>query len=594
MLRFLQRFGVLPLVLATGILSAETPEVRKPTTFGERVQVGLISTDPVQWDAETRKEFFGNMPPEYHQQYLDAYAKLREANGEYWRTRAELFGVLHPLFKEETKDIEKDIPDATPETIEKEREKALAKNDPFALAEFEYGLKQYQGLKALAKGDYSVSAEHRRDVYDAIYLYTNWYEFHQYPEWHDPEKQTEYWKALGEDNFFLYPIVIESFRQKTEKHKKQTEEFRQRIDAMTVEDLPEGELWGINGFQFCLFTDTVPLNDEQKLRVINDESLFTCTAMNWPFTSSFAPTFAANEFLEEARNAEREAWKIDATPELSKLAIDQAEVARWDGSLSLHPFIRSIAERCEGINIESLQTTIDHGSMVAVRASITLSNTHPAILALLRGEKDVVFSARRLSRMEQDSAKIMDVELVTIPFAKDAFVFLQNRHNPVRDLTLKQYQGVFSGKYRHWKDVGGFGGDIKPFIRNENSGSEELMQSLVMWNTPVHEDFKPKKLSGMSLVFEELENAPGGIAYSIYHYDRYMVFNAHTRVMAVDGVFPNAETIASGKYPLVYECVLLHRKNPGEKVERFVEWLLSEEGQRLVRSIGYVPIKPGI
>jgi len=79
---------------------------------------------------------------------------------------------------------------------------------------------------------------------------------------------------------------------------------------------------------------------------------------------------------------------------------------------------------------------------------------------------------------------------------------LQHRHNPVRSLTLEQYQGIFSGRYmaehpgtpkitlgdfgspsgqhQTWKDVGGFGGIIKPFIRNIGSGSEELMQTLVM------------------------------------------------------------------------------------------------------------------
>ena len=94
----------------------------------------------------------------------------------------------------------------------------------------------------------------------------------------------------------------------------------------------------------------------------------------------------------------------------------------------------------------------------------------------------------------------------------------------------------------------------------------------------------------MSGIFSALEQSPMSIAYSIYHYDRYMVFNPNTRVMAVNGVLPRAETIASGEYPLVYECVLVHRKNPGEKVERFVQWLLSDEGQRLVRSVGYVPM----
>jgi phosphate transport system substrate-binding protein len=261
----------------------------------------------------------------------------------------------------------------------------------------------------------------------------------------------------------------------------------------------------------------------------------------------------------------------------------------------LHPFIRTIAERSGNIDLTPLQTTADHGSILPMLGfsgtRTTLSNTHPALMALIQGEKDVVFSARRLSLAEVEEAGTLGNELVYIPFAKDAFVFLQNRHNPVRNMTVEQYQRIFSGQYKNWKEVGGFGGDIQPFIRNAESGSEELMQTLVMRDVPIHEDFKPKKLSSMGVVFEELESSLGGISYSIYHYDRYMVFNAHTRVIGVNGIFPNAETIASGKYPLVYECVLVHRKNPGKTVERFVRWLLSEEGQQLVRSVGYVPIR---
>jgi hypothetical protein len=328
----------------------------------------------------------------------------------------------------------------------------------------------------------------------------------------------------------------------------------------------------------------------------------------------------------------------------------------------LHPFIRTVAERCEGIDTTSLQTTINHSSMMfgfVVRdTGKTLTNTHPALMAVINGQKDVVFSARRISQPEakavaiaklidenridarqialmeslfrphrseelestaQDNEKLiaetmslsaLEDDIVYVPFAKDAFVFLQHRHNPVRSLTLEQYQGIFSGRYmkehsetplkmgtmggpsqyQSWKDVSGFGGVVKPFIRNVESGSEELMQTLVMKDIEVHKDFKPQRLDTMGGVFERLESSPTGIAYAIYHYDRYMVFNPNTRVMAVNGVFPNAETIASGEYPLVYEVVLVHRKNPGERVERFVEWLLSEEGQALVRSVGYVPI----
>jgi phosphate transport system substrate-binding protein len=322
----------------------------------------------------------------------------------------------------------------------------------------------------------------------------------------------------------------------------------------------------------------------------------------------YYPQFAEIEFLKEARNAEREPWKIDATPELVKLGINQAEVNRWDGSTSLHPVIHAIAKRCEGVDAAALQTTINYDyrfgfAMNTVRTGKTLSNTHPALLLVIQGKKDVTFSTRRLSQKELDAAEKAGVELVQIPFAKDAFVFLQNRQNPLRNLTLEQYQDIFSGKFlkerqemwgvhkfQTWKDVGGFGGDIVPFTRDEDSGSEELMQALVMQGVPISRQLSWKMLDSMSAVYPELARDPGAIAYTVYHYDRYMVFCPYTRVMGVNGIFPNAETIASGKYPLVYECVLVHRKDPGEKVERFVQWLLSDEGQRLVRSVGYVPM----
>ena len=104
-------------------------------------------------------------------------------------------------------------------------------------------------------------------------------------------------------------------------------------------------------------------------------------------------------------------------------------------------------------------------------------------------------------------------------------------------------------------------------------------------------EISPNRWSLEFQTFHGGKISPGGIAYSIYHYDRYMVFNVYTRVMGVNGVFPNAETIASEEYPLVYECVLVHRKNPGKKVERLVRWLLSDEGQKLVRYVGYVPVR---
>jgi len=623
---------VLSFILFTGILSAQESEDYQPTTFGERLHAGLISSDPNQWDDDTDREFFGNMPTEYRQKYFATLVKLCETNAEYWKVRAELFAIIHPVF---TRTIEQSI---------NERENNIRQMENQNDGGWVRG--QLEQLKEIRDGDYSTLAKRYTDQHNVRALHSIWSAFHQYPEYLDPQKQTEYWNTLTEDSLLPYEQIIEILQQKIERQKRQITQFRGRVAGMTTRDLPDNVdiSSGVpRAFEVAgVYKYILSLDEKQKSQIIGDEPFFGATdGFGLVYVFPY-PRFPAYELLKEARDAEREPWKVGATPELSKLGITQAEIDRWDGSLSLHPFIRDIAGRSPGVtNLTRLQTTINHTSITGARAlnsSTTLTNTHPALMAVINGEKDIVFSARRISQVEADAVAkqraagmrdlpplpgidfeisnnhpalpdtppqegksnftqqndrvvALEDELVYVPFAKDAFVFLQNRRNPVRDLTLEQYQGIFSGQHPNWKDVGGFGGVIKPFLRNIESGSEELMQTLVMKGIPVHKDFQPVRLSGMSMVFEGLESFPTGIAYSIYHYDRYMVFNPNTRVMAVNGVFPNADTIASGEYPLVYETVLVHRKEPGERVERFVQWLLSEEGQRLVRSVGYVPIK---
>ena len=569
---------VLAVMLVVGCVLAQ-----EQSDIAQRLHDGELSTDITQWDNDTRKEFFRNVPTEYRQKFLDTYAKLLEANRAYWQTRVELFRVIHPLFDGQADKL------------------------------------QSQGRYEYTPSSYGTEAARQTQKDVARYLYRNWSEFQHYPEWCDPDKQTEYWNLLAEESLFLHGKTIEELQKITKVQKQQADEFQQRLhwlrvfNRMTFEDLPR-ELEHPNFFvsYYRWGSEGLPLTDGQKSQLLNDEPLLLRKTTQDFINPDYYPQFAEIEFLKEARNAEREPWKIDATPELAKLGINQAEVNRWDGSTSLHPVIHAIAKRCEGVDAAALQTTINYDyrygfAMNTVRTGKTLSNTHPALMKLISGDKDVVFSTRRLSQKELDAAEKAEVELVQIPFAKDAFVFLQNRQNPLRNLTLEQYQDIFSGKFlkerqetwgervvtrksQIWKDVGGFGGNIVPFIRDEDSGSEELMKMLVMRGVPISRQLSWKMLDGMSAVYPELAREPGAIAYTVYHYDRYMVFSPYTRAMGVNGIFPSASTIASGEYPLVYECVLVHRKNPGEKVERFVQWLLSDEGQRLVRSVGYVPM----
>jgi phosphate transport system substrate-binding protein len=83
------------------------------------------------------------------------------------------------------------------------------------------------------------------------------------------------------------------------------------------------------------------------------------------------------------------------------------------------------------------------------------------------------------------------------------------------------------------------------------------------------------------------------IGYSVYYYERYMALSPRTRAIAIDGVEATAETIASGKYPLVFPLYADYRESdpPDSPARKLLAWLQSAEGQSVVRESGYVTLK---
>jgi len=189
-------------------------------------------------------------------------------------------------------------------------------------------------------------------------------------------------------------------------------------------------------------------------------------------------------------------------------------------------------------------------------------------------------------------ASTKNVDLDVVPCALDAFVFLVNTENPVRNLKTSQIRDIYAGKIEDWKNVGGPRRTITAYQREENSGSQQLMRELVMKDVPLR---KPaERLIGhlMSSVFLELTSHKSGLAYSVYYYERFMSGSPRTRTIAVDGVEPTHDTIRQRTYPHTTEVFAVTRKgiDPQAPAARLRDWLLSAEGQSVVRESGYVPL----
>jgi ABC-type phosphate transport system substrate-binding protein len=249
----------------------------------------------------------------------------------------------------------------------------------------------------------------------------------------------------------------------------------------------------------------------------------------------------------------------------------------------------TLQAKAGGASSERLATIINQ--LLATNAS-----TNQAYINLIEGRSDIGLLARPPSSAELELARVKSVDLEFTPCALDAFVFLVNNANPVRNLTTKQIQDIYSRKITSWKSVGG-SGSITAYQREENSGSQQLMNNLVMKDVPLYDpkDYQDgPQLIGqiMSSTFLSLTSDEQGIGYSVYYYEHFMSGSPRTRTIAVDGVEPNSETIGKRKYPYVCEVFVVTRKGlskdaPAAKLRA---WLLSPEGQSVVRASGYVPL----
>lgn len=251
-----------------------------------------------------------------------------------------------------------------------------------------------------------------------------------------------------------------------------------------------------------------------------------------------------------------------------------------DGSTSMVPLGQAIASVLLGESRE------DVGDLVQFnRTTQSFRNLMAGVCDLLIvGEPNVAV----YTEMEEAGFKA-DIETI----ATDALVFVVNADNPVDGLTTEQVRKIYAGEITNWSEVGGSDAPIEAFQRNENAGSQALMLKLVMKDTPLMdapEDYIVTSMGGLMEAVKSYDNSANALGYSVYYYANDMQMAQGLKILSIDGVAPSAETIRSGEYPHLnaYYCVVPATAAADAPNRILYEWLMTEEGQRLVAAEGYV------
>jgi phosphate transport system substrate-binding protein len=216
--------------------------------------------------------------------------------------------------------------------------------------------------------------------------------------------------------------------------------------------------------------------------------------------------------------------------------------------------------------------------------------THSAYLNLIEGKADLILVARAPSTEEMALAEFSGVSFDIKPIALDAFVFIVNENNPIQELSEDEIRGIYAGELTDWEQVGGSAGQINPYQRNDQSGSQQLMESLVMKGTPMIDALDLILLNMIAPFYAVSEDALG-IGYSVFYYEENMAPNEYIKLLAMDGIQPTVESIKNREYPFTSEVYAVVRaaSSPSSLEMRLRDWLLTPSGQDLVAQSGYAP-----
>ena len=209
--------------------------------------------------------------------------------------------------------------------------------------------------------------------------------------------------------------------------------------------------------------------------------------------------------------------------------------------------------------------------------------TGTGVEALIRNNVDLCAASRPLEPNEiQKFGEEFSTVGMSFLIARDALSIYINSKNNVNNLTIEQIAKIFKCEITNWRDLGGNDIPILPITRSSASGTylyftkhvlkgEEICKTIPIANT-TNEITRFVKRNINALGF-------GGIGYI----DSSMQCN-------VNGVEPTRENVLNNTYPISRYLRFYTSRKPKGNVKLFIDWVTSRNGQKLVESMGYIPL----
>lgn len=234
--------------------------------------------------------------------------------------------------------------------------------------------------------------------------------------------------------------------------------------------------------------------------------------------------------------------------------------------------VQQIAEECARVYMERYPD---------VYVYVSGGGSSLGVKAVADGTVDIGTASRDL----KDSEREKYPDLVLHGIAKDGVAVVVHPENSVTDLTMEELQKIFTGEITNWLDVGGKDSEIMVVSREEGSGTRDCFESSVL--KPIKKEVTPRAI---------IQDSNGKIRTSVAGNKMAIGFlslgyvNSEVKAVRLGGIEPTIASVLSGEYAVSRTLLMITDGDPDEDEQAFLDFVLSEEGQKIVEEVHFIPV----
>lgn len=224
---------------------------------------------------------------------------------------------------------------------------------------------------------------------------------------------------------------------------------------------------------------------------------------------------------------------------------------------------------------------------------VTGGGSGVGLAALINGTTDIAESSRPMKDAEKTQLKEKrGLATVELPVALDGLAVYVHGSNPIQELTLDQLKKIYTGAVKNWKEVGGKDERILLYGRENSSGTYAYFKEHVLENA----DYYPttQTLPGTAAVINAVAKDTRGIGYGGIAYLKGVRAIKVKKNASTPGVEPTLDNVQKNIYPISRFLYWYLAGKPSGQIKQLADWVVTEEGQSVVKDVGYYPLPPAM